>query len=52
MTQCDDHLLGLFSKNHYTYINQIFGDQTVREIISEIFPNKDYDFVVKNTDMV
>lgn len=50
MTECNNHLLGLFSKKHYTYINQIFGDQTVREIISEIFPNKDYDFVVQNTD--
>lgn len=36
-----------FGKYHYTYINQIFGDVTVREIISEIFPNKRYSFRVE-----
>jgi hypothetical protein len=27
-----------FSKKHYTYINQIFGDATVRQIIEEEYP--------------
>ena len=29
-----------FSNNHYTYINQIFGDLTVRDIITELWTNK------------
>ena len=36
MTDCSTKMLNIFSKEHYTYINQIFGDETVREIISEI----------------
>lgn len=36
-----------FGKKHLTYINQIFGDMTVREIISEVFPNKQYVFKVE-----
>jgi hypothetical protein len=36
-----------FSLEHYTYINQIFGDITVRDIIAEVFPNKKYKFMVK-----
>ena len=31
--------LNVFSRAHMSYINQIFGDQTVRDIIMEIFPN-------------
>ena len=36
-----------FGRKHLTYINQIFGDITVREIISEVFPNKQYQFKVE-----
>lgn len=36
-----------FGRKHLTYINQIFGDITVREIISEVFPNKQYTFKVE-----
>ena len=36
-----------FGRKHLTYINQIFGDMTVREIISEVFPNKQYIFKVE-----
>ena len=50
MSNCSDKDLQIFSFNHYTYINQIFGDQTVREIISEVFPNKLLQFGVENTD--
>lgn len=39
--------LSEFSLRHFTYINQIFGDQTVREIISEVFPNDSVMFNVK-----
>ena len=42
MSSCTDALLESFSKEHFTYINQIFGDQTIRQIISEVFPNKKY----------
>lgn len=46
---CNDESLEKFSVRHYTYINQIFGDLTVREIISEVFPNKKYEFDVEET---
>ena len=37
-----------FSHNHYTYINQIFGDLTVRDIITELWTNKnDWKLVVE-----
>jgi len=36
-----------FSHDHYSFINQIFGDETVREIISEIYPNNDYNFNIE-----
>ena len=39
--------LECFGKKHLTYINQIFGDITVREIISEVFPNSQYLFKVE-----
>jgi len=29
-----------FSLKHYTYINQIFGDITVREILTEVYPSE------------
>ena len=39
--------LNSFSKRHYTYINQIFGDLSVREIISELFPSDNYTLFTK-----
>ena len=40
-----------FSNNHYTYINQIFGDLTVRDIITELWTNKnDWKLVVEKAD--
>ena len=37
-----------FSNNHFTYINQIFGDITVRDIITELWTNKnDWKFVAE-----
>jgi len=44
--ECTDEKLKKFSHEHYTYINQIFGDQTVREIITEVFPSKKYEMSV------
>jgi hypothetical protein len=51
MTECSTELLNIFSNEHYTYINQIFGDETVREIISEIkkFKNKRFEFATEET---
>lgn len=43
-TKCSTEKLNKFSFEHYTYINQIFGDESVREIISEVFPNPKYKF--------
>ena len=45
---CSKEKLEEFSKKHYTYINQIFGDGTVREIIEEEYPTT-YKFVVEET---
>ena len=42
-----NNTLEQFGRKHLTYINQIFGDMTVREIISEVFPNKQYTFKVE-----
>ena len=50
MSVCTETKLSVFSKKHYTYINQIFGDETVREIISEVFPNPKYSFAVQNAN--
>jgi len=36
-----------FSMRYLTFINQFFGDQTVREIISEIRPSKKYKLEVE-----
>ena len=46
---CTDEKLEKFSKEHFTYINQIFGDQTLREIISEIKPNNEFEFSIEAT---
>lgn len=35
---CSEQKLLDFSEKHYTYINQIFGDATVRQIIEEEYP--------------
>ena len=35
--KCTNDKLIIFSRAHYSYINQIFGDITVREIIQEIY---------------
>ena len=48
-SNCTDEKLESFSKEHFTYINQIFGDQTLREIISEIRPNKTFEFGIEET---
>jgi len=46
---CSNEKLEQFSKEHFTYINQIFGDQTLREIISEIKPNNEFEFSIEET---
>lgn len=43
--KCSDALLRAFSLRHYTYINQFFGDETIREMISEIYPSKKFEFI-------
>jgi hypothetical protein len=45
---CTKEKLDAFSKKHYTYINQIFGDATVRQIIEEEYPTT-YKFEVEET---
>jgi hypothetical protein len=42
--------LEIFSLKHYTYINQIFGDKGVREIISEVFPHESLEFRVETAN--
>ena len=46
--QCTKEKLDEFSKKHFTYINQIFGDAAVREIIEEEYPTT-YEFEVEET---
>ena len=41
MNNCSEINLEIFSKEHYTYINQIFGDETIREIIKEMYTPRD-----------
>jgi len=48
-SECTNAKLKQFSLAHFTYINQFFGDQTVRELISEVFPNKKYIFGLVDT---
>lgn len=45
--ECSQELLDKYSLEHYTFINQIFGDATVRDIIATVFKNKKYDFLVE-----
>jgi len=35
---CNNDYLIIFSRAHMSYINQIFGDETIRDIIQEVFP--------------
>jgi hypothetical protein len=39
LLESSKNYLNVFSRAHMSYINQIFGDQTVRIIIQEIFQN-------------
>lgn len=48
MEECTNQKLLFFSLEHYTYINQIFGDQAFRQIINETFPNKSLTMEVEN----
>ena len=50
MNTCTSEKLDEFSKEHYTYINQIFGDETVREIIKEMYTVRDWDFAVEDAN--
>lgn len=45
---CSQEQLNEFSLEHFTFINQIFGDGTVRLIISEVFNNENYEFSVED----
>ena len=47
-SDCTKEKLDIFSKRHYTYINQIFGDATVRQMIEEEYPTT-YKFEVEET---
>jgi hypothetical protein len=42
MTDCTNEILQKFGLEHYTYINQFFGDLTVRNMIQEVYPSKTY----------
>lgn len=48
--KCTNLKLELFSYEHYTYINQIFGDATVREIITEMYAKRDWKFAVEKAN--
>jgi len=47
MTHCTKENLALFSTEQFTYINQIFGDETVREAIKETYAKRDWKFLVE-----
>jgi hypothetical protein len=38
-----------FSLDHYNYINQLLGDQTIREIIQEVYENKDWELITEES---
>jgi hypothetical protein len=44
---CTNEKLVEFGKRHYTYINQFFGNQDVRDMISAEFNNPKYEFDVE-----
>lgn len=46
--KCINKYLEIFSNEHYTYINQIFGDTSVREIIAESYADRDWEFSVED----
>ena len=46
--QCNDEDLRIFGLEDFAYINQFFGDESVREIIAETFPNQ-YEFDFEKT---
>jgi hypothetical protein len=48
--KCNNRELEEFSHEHYTYINQFFGDETVRKIITKIFPNKNYIMAIEKAN--
>jgi hypothetical protein len=43
----NDHDLIKFGRKNYTYINSFFGDITVRQIISELYPSKKLKLVAE-----
>ena len=50
MNRCTDEKLDEFSNEHFTYINQIFGDETIREIIKETYVDRDWTFAVEDAN--
>jgi len=40
----------VFSRAHMSYINQIFGDVTVRHILQEVYPKQNSRLLVEKTD--
>jgi hypothetical protein len=48
MDVCDKSKLRAFSFSHLTYINQIFGDISVREVISEMYTQRKWEFLVED----
>ena len=51
ISSCSKEKLEEFSKKHFTYINQIFGDATVRQIIEEEYPTT-YEFKIEFLDAI
>lgn len=49
-TNCTQQKLDYFKWKHLTYINQIFGDAAVREIIAEVYPNTCLEFRVEKVE--
>ena len=50
--KCSQDILYKFSLEHFTFINQIFGDATVRQTITNLFKNNKYAFDVENVENV
>ena len=49
MSKFNQQNVDLFSFEHLTYINQIFGDERIREIITESYAPRDWYFAVVPT---
>lgn len=49
VSNCTNAKLKIFSFEHLTYINQFFGDLSVRQIIDEVYKKKKYAFGVEET---